>query len=172
MSVETEISHIERSRILIGPVEAICDSRMKAHCLDPYYKHSKGCPNWNYKKGCPPHVPYFPDTYSKSVYIAAIRFNFAEYLAKKKEIHPDWTERALRNPRHWQGHIRSELHHFLEEELPQRPDILGEVILNPEALGVNLFATCAKAGIILEHTPENSVYNIVLIAQKLEATPS
>jgi predicted metal-binding protein len=171
-SVETEISLIERDKIIIGPVEAVCDPRMKAHCLDPYYKHPKGCPNWNYKKGCPPHIPYFPDIYSKDVYIAAIRFNFAEYLARKKAIHPDWTERALKNPRHWQGHVRSELHRFLERELPQRPDVLGEVIFNPEALGVNLFATCAKEGIILEHIPENSVYNIALIAQRLEATPS
>ena len=166
MGVETEIKNIERDRILTGPVEVVCDPHIKAHCLDPYYNHPKGCPNWNYKKGCPPHIPYFPDIYKKEVYIAAVRFNFAEYLSQKKKVHPDWTERALRNPRHWQGHIRSELHHFLEKELPNRPDILGDVIFNPEALGVNLFETCAKARIVLEQTPTNFVYNIALIAPR------
>jgi hypothetical protein len=50
--------------------------------------------------------------------------------------------------------------------LPNRPDILGDVVFNPEAMGVNLFATCQKAGIFLEHTPENFVYNIALIARR------
>ncbi len=164
MTVEGEIKFIEREKFFSGPVEVVCDPRIKAHCLDPYPAHPKGCPNWNYKEGCPPHIPYFPDVYSQEVYIAAVRFNFAEYLAQKREKHPDWTDRALRNPRHWQGHTRSELHHFLEEELPNRQDILGEVIFNPEAMGVNLFATCRKAGIILEQTPTFFVYNIALIA--------
>ncbi len=164
MSVEKEIKFIEREKLFIGPVEVVCDPRIKAHCRDAYYNHPQGCPNWNYKTGCPPHVPYFPDIYQKEAHIAAIRFNFAEYLAQKREKHPDWTDRALRNPRHWQNHLRSELRHFLENELPGRPDIQGDVIFNPEALGVNLFATCASAGIILERTPINFVYNIALIA--------
>ena len=164
MKVETEISHIEREKFFSGPVEAVCDPRMRAHCLDPYHDHPKGCPNWSHKQGCPPNIPYFPDIYSKEVYIAAVRFNFGDYLARKREIHPDWTERALRNPRHWQNHVRSELHHFLEEQLPNHPEILGDVLFNPEAMGVNLFATCQKAGIILEHTPTNFTYNIALIA--------
>lgn len=167
MRVESEINYIEKNRIFTGPVEVVCDPQMKAHCLDPYQNHPKGCPNWNHKEGCPPHVPYFPDIYSKDVFIAAIRFNFADYLSHKREIHPNWTERALKNPRHWQGHVNSELKNFLIEELPKRQDITGEIIINPEALGVNLFKTCEKAGIILEHTPKNFVYKMVLIAQRV-----
>ncbi len=165
MTVETEIKNIERDKFFSGPVEAVCDPRMKVHCLDPYHAHPKGCPNWNYKTGCPPHVPYFPDVYCTDVYIAAIRFNFGQYLSEKREKHPDWTDRALRNPRHWQAHVRSDFHHFLEEELPNHPEIMGDVLLSPEAMGVNLFATCQKAGIFLEHTPTNFVYNIALIAR-------
>lgn len=164
MKVETEISHIEREKFFSGPVEVVCDPRMKTHCLDPYHAHPKGCPNWNYKQGCPPNVPYFTDIYSKDVYIAAFRFNFAEYLAEKKLKHPDWTDRALRNPRHWQAHVRSDFRRFLAEELPKRQDIQGDVLFSPEAMGVNLFATCQKAGIFLEHTPTKFVYNIALIA--------
>lgn len=167
MRVESEINHIERTRIFSGPVEVVCDPHIKAHCLDPYQNHPKGCPNWNHKEGCPPHAPYFPDIYLKNVYIAAIKFNFADYLSRKKEIHPSWTDRALRNPLYWQGHVRSELNHFLEEELSKKRDLLGEIVYNPEALGVDLFKTCEKAGIILEHTPTNFVYKMVLIAQRI-----
>ena len=167
MSIEKEIDHIERTGLFLGPVEAVCDPRMKAHCLDPYYKHPKGCPNWNYKEGCPPHVPYFPKVYSKDIYIATVRFNFADYLASRKLAHPDWTEKALKNPRHWQGHVRSELRSFLFDYLSDHPNIDGEIIFNPEALGINVFATCEKAGIILEHTPEHFVYNVAIIAKKL-----
>jgi len=165
MVIEKEIYRIEREKFISNPVEAVCDPRIKAHCLDPYQDHPKGCPNWNYKSGCPPHVPYFPDVYSTTVHIAAVRFNFGDYLENKKAIHPDWTERALRNPRHWQNHLRSELHRFLEEELPKRQEITGDVLFNPEAMGVNLFATCQKVGIELEHTPTHYVYNIALIAR-------
>jgi predicted metal-binding protein len=167
MTVEKEINHIEREKFFTGPVEVVCDPRIKAHCLDPYHAHPKGCPNWNYKAGCPPHVPYFPDIYSTEVYIAAVRFNFAEYLSKKRIVHPDWTDRALRNPRHWQNHIRSEMRQFLFSYLTEHPEIDGEILTNPEALGVNVFATCAKAGLTLEQTPEKFVYQVVLIANKL-----
>lgn len=164
MKVEKEIDHIEREGLFLGPVSVVCDKRMRAHCLDPYYKHPNGCPNWNYKEGCPPHVKYFPDIYLPEVFVATIRFNFAEYLSGRKETHPDWSDKALRNPRHWQGHVRSELHHFLAEELLHRPEMTGDVIFNPEAMGVNVFETCANAGLQLEHTPTNYVYNVALIA--------
>lgn len=167
MSPEKEISHIERERLFLGPVEAVCDPQMIAHCLDPYHDHAKGCPNWGHKKGCPPNVRHFSKVYSKEVYIVAVRFNFAEYLNLRREIHPDWTERALRNPRHWQGHVRHELNEFLFEYLSKYPEIDGEVIFNPEAMGVNLFETCEKVGIHLEQTPNNNVYKIALIAYRL-----
>lgn len=167
MRIEKEIDHIERERIFAGPVEAVCDPRMIAHCRDPYPDHPKGCPNWGCKEGCPPHVRYFPRVYSKDVYIAAIRFNFAQYLVYRRTVHPDWTEKALRNPRHWQGHVRSERNRFLFEYLSKHPEIDGDIIINPEAMGVNLFATCARAGLTLEHTPTKNVYSVTLIAKKL-----
>lgn len=165
MKVESEIKQIERDKFFSGPVEVVCDPCMRAHCLDPYHAHPHGCPNWGHKKGCPPDAPLFLDTYAKDVYIAAFRFNFGQYLAEKRERHPDWTDRALRNPRHWQAHVRSDFRRFLAEELPNHPEIQGDVLFSPEAMGVNLFATCQKAGIILEHTPTNFVYNIALIAR-------
>ena len=172
MRPEKEIDHIERERIFAGPVEAVCDPSIIAHCKDPYSDHPKGCPNWGCKEGCPPGVRYFPSVYSKEVYIAAVRFNFAEYLSMRRRVHPDWTERALRNPRHWQGHVRSERNRFLFEYLSTHPEIDGEIVLNSEAMGVNLFETCAKAGIFLERKPQYNEYTITLIANRLNESRS
>ena len=168
MRPEKEIDHIERERIFAGPVEAICDPAMIAHCRDPYHDHPKGCPKWgSTKDGCPPHVRYFPQVYSPEVYIATVKFNFADYLNLRRRKHPNWTERALRNLRHWQDHVRSELRHFLFDYLSVHPEIDGEIVFNPEAMGVNLFETCAQADIILEKTPTYFVHKVVLIAKRL-----
>jgi predicted metal-binding protein len=168
MSPEKLISQIERERIFAGPVEAVCDPTMTAHCLDKYPNHSKGCPNWDQKEGCPPNIRYFPNVYSTNVYIAAVRFNFAEYLTYRRESHPDWTDRALKNPLYWQGHVRHELNELLFDYLSDHPEIDGEIVFNPEAMGVNLFETCAKAGIHLEKTPTNFVYKVALVANLIK----
>jgi len=168
MRLEKEIDHIERERIFAGPVEAVCDPRMLAHCLDPHPRHPKGCPNWGKNDDCPPNVRFFPNVYSKEVHIAAVRFNFADYLALRRQVHPNWTERALRNPLYWQGHVRHELNQFLFEYLSNHPEINGEIVANPEAMGVNVFETCASAGIVLEQIPQNYVYKIALIANLIK----
>ena len=167
-----EIDFIERERIFVGPVEAVCDPGMITHCLDKYPGHPHGCPNWGCKDGCPPNVRYFPRVYSTSVHIAAVRFDFAEYLNLRRLDHPDWSDRALRNPLYWQGHVRHELNQFLFEYLFAKPEIDGEIVFNAEAMGVNLFATCEKAGIFMEHTPEKYVYKMALIAKKLSENHS
>jgi len=164
MSKENEINLINREKIFTGLVTAVCDRRLIAQCRAPYYKHPEGCPNWAHKNGCPPNIPYFPNIYSDQVYIAAVRFDFESFLSSRREVHPDWTERALRNPRHWQGHVRSELRHFLFDELTKNELLDGEILFNPEAMGVNVFATCENAGIILEKYPERFVYSVALIA--------
>lgn len=70
----------------------------------------------------------------------------------------DCPPRALRNSRHWQGHLRSELRRFVLDELAGS---YGEVIFNPEAMGVNLTATCAEVGLQLEWPPEKANDNFV-----------
>lgn len=168
MRPEKEIDHIERERIFTGPVEAVCDPKMIAHCRDKYPRHPKGCPNWGEKIGCPPKVRFFPNVYSKEVYIAAVKFNFADYLSLRRRDHPNWTDRALRNPLYWQGHVNSELEQLMFKHLSTHPEITGEIVLSPEAMGVNLFETCAKAGIYLEKTPTHFAYKVALIANLIK----
>lgn len=164
-----KINEIPRKKIIFGPVEIICSPDIQKLCLCPYYGHPKGCPNYGKRPDCPPKAPYFLDLFQEKAYVALISFDFEKYLSKKRsekrKKHPvGWTERALRNPRHWQGHLRSELKKFIAEMMPC---IDGDsVILNPEGMGVNVTVTCAKAKFYLEWPPEKKVCCVALIAKK------
>lgn len=160
---ESGIFTVEKNYFLSDLTPIICDHRIQNYCRLPYPDHPKGCPNFARKPNyCPPTAPYFPDIFEPNAYIAAVSINFKQYLEIRKNIHPEWTDRALRNPRHWQGHIRTHLHQLAENALANN---YGDTIIyNPEAMGVDLTATCYEAGIYLEWPPENLVYQIALLA--------
>ena len=138
------------------------DLKMIALCRSPYYKHPIGCPNWDHKDGCPPHTKSFLSVYEPTVYIAIARLDFGKYLKLKEKIHPGWTEKALKNPRHWQGHLRAALRNFLT---PDKIHTGFEIVKNAEAMGINLFETCANAGFVLERDPKNYVCHLNLLAK-------
>lgn len=161
-----EIDKIKKKRVLLGPTNAICHLGIRRLCLRPYYKHPKGCPNYARRIDCPPQAPFFPDILKKRVYIAAVVFDFKDYLNMRRNIHPDWTERTLRNPRHWQGHLRSELKKFISEKLSDSNGYGDTVIFNPEAMGVDVTKTCQNAGLKLEWPPQKNVCQVALIGQK------
>lgn len=158
-----EIDRIGRKTVLLGPVAAVCDKAIQNLCFRPYFNHSKGCPNYGKKMDCPPKTDFFPEMYEEKVYIAAVIFDFEEYLGLKRKRHPNWTERALRNPRHWQNHLRSELKKFIFGKLFVND--FDAVIFNPEAMGVNVTAVCEKAGLKLEWPPQKIVCQIALIGR-------
>ena len=144
------------------PGTAVQDLKMIAFCRSPYYRHPIGCPNWDHKDGCPPHTKPFLSAYQPAVYIAIARLDFGKYLKLKEKIHPGWTAKALKNPRHWQGHLRSALKSLLT---PDRIPAVYEVVTNAEAMGINLFETCANAGFVLERDPKNFVCHLNLLAK-------
>jgi len=97
-----------------------------------------------------------------------MRFDFGQYLEKKRKLHPDWTLRALVNPRHFQGHLDSRLRSFVSSELT-KPDFENfQPIYSAEAMEVNMHLTMRKAGIDLEWPPRKNMYRITLLAQPLE----
>ncbi|MCL5733089.1 MAG: DUF2284 domain-containing protein [Patescibacteria group bacterium] len=157
-----KLSNIPRNIMWLGPTKAVFNPRIRNLCLCPYRKHPKGCPNFNIKKSCPPRTPLFADVFQEEVFIAALVFDFREYVAKKKLEHPDWTERALRNPRHWQGHLRSELRKFVMLNLPTG----YAPIFSPEAMGINVTATCRNTGLALEWPPKNKVCEIAFVGKR------
>jgi hypothetical protein len=163
-----EIGYIGREFFIKGPVEASVKPRgFNSWCQLPYPDHPKGCPNFGKKESCPPLAPYFLDLYKPQVYVAFMQFAFDEYLANKRELHPDWTERALRNPWHFQSHLDSRLEKFINSQL-QNPEFKNwQVIHNSEAMGVNIHLTAKRAGIELEWPPQKNMYRIALLTQTL-----
>jgi hypothetical protein len=163
-----EISEIEREFFLKGPVAVACQPKgFNRWCALPYPDHPKGCPNFGKSADCPPLAPYFLDIYKPEVYIAFMRFDFGEFLQRKRQIHPGWTERALRNPWHFQGHLDSRLKNFISSEL-EKPEFKDFVrVTSPEAMGVNIHLTARRAGIELEWPPKKNMYRIALFAEKI-----
>ncbi len=159
------IGDIDRSFTLSETVSVIVKPRgFASWCRLPYPKHPDGCPNFGIKESCPPLVKYFLDVYKPQVKVAALSFDFDEYLKWRRNAHPDWTERALRNPRHFQGHLDAYLERFTEQL--NVPGFVPEY--SPEAMGVNLHLTCKRAGINLEWPPTIVMYRIALLAQPIE----
>ena len=161
MDKNSILHHVNIDYFLI-PAIVVQDLKMIAFCRAPYYKHPLGCPNWDHKDNCPPHTKPFLSAYQPAVYIAIARLDFGKYLKLKEKIHPGWTAKALKNPRHWQGHLRSALKSLLT---PDRIPAVYEVVTNAEAMGINLFETCANAGFVLERDPANFVCHINLLAK-------
>lgn len=165
--VEKLIVTIPRERLLLGPVETVFDPDIRTLCRRPYPDHPHGCPNYGKRSDCPPHAPFFPRAYDTSApnYLAVVKFDFAKYLEERRVIHPDWTERALRNPRHYQGHLRADLSRFVGQIMPQM-DCGYEPIFNPEAMGVDIASMFPKVGLQWEFPPQANNYRVCLIAKK------
>jgi len=160
------VREIGREFTVFGPTEAQCKPRgFVRWCTLPYPDHPDGCPNFLLRSDCAPNAPYFFDVYDKDVFVASLDFDFAEYMEAKRTIHPEWTEKALRNSRHWQNHLRAELRNNIVREL-EHPELASYVpIYNPEAMGVNVHLTCQRVGISLEWPPQQHMYRIALLAQ-------
>ena len=159
---EDSILHHVNIQFFFFSAVAIQDLKMIAFCRTPYPKHPRGCPNWNYKEGCPPQTKPFLNLYLPGVRVVIAQMDFGRYLTLKKQRHPDWTERALRNPLHWQGHLRAKLNMYVSSlEIP--PGF--EIVDNPEAMGINIFETCHRADFVLERNPTLFVCKIKFLAK-------
>jgi hypothetical protein len=164
-----EIGEIEREFFIKGPVDVVCQPRgFNRWCTLPYPGHKNGCPNFGKHNDCPPQAPYFLDVYKPEVHVAFMRFDFGDFLERKRRIHPDWTERALRNPWHFQGHLDSKLRNFVKAEL-DNPMLKNFVVVSsPEAMGVNMHMTARRTEVELEWPPMKQMYRVALIALPLE----
>ncbi len=160
------LEKVEKVSLLGDLVPVDYDPMVRALCRRPYYQHPKGCPNFGKRPDCPPMAPLFLNVCQPLVYTAAIRFDFGDYVERRRKEHPDWTEKALRNLRHWQGHVDSVLKRYVSGLL-EREDLRGfEAFFTPEAMGVNVTGTCANACIYLEWPPRQYVHKVALLAKR------
>lgn len=147
----------------VGPlIEPKIDLRMRGLCRQPYPNHPRGCPNFGKKPTCPPTSPRYVDVYKNQCLVVAAGFNIGSFVKARSQVHPDWTNRALRNSRHWQGHIRAELRQLVQEQYNLHPEM--QPIMCPEAMGVDVTETCLRSGLVLEWPPLNWTYQVALLA--------
>ncbi|MGV8086458.1 MAG: hypothetical protein ACP5N1_02395 [Candidatus Woesearchaeota archaeon] len=142
----------------------VYDKKIINLCRVPFYNHSKGCPNWNKKEGCPPNVPLIDKIldFNKELYMIYNEFPIGEFAEKMRLMHPEWQEhpRQWYNPRRWQGTARKI--HKKERIIALEKGI--DTIVWPEAHGVNVTGTMKNIGIILnwdwppQHILENEEY--------------
>jgi len=134
-------------------------------CTASFYKHPKGCPNYNKKEGCPPNQPLIDEIldFQRDLFAIYTEFNVGEFAEKIKSAHPDWkSPRQWYNPRYWQPKARK---FQRQEEKNAKEEYSLDVILNsPEANGLNVTGLMKEIGIAMkwnwppEHNTENKEY--------------
>jgi len=145
-------------------VRPVVDKNVRKLCFQEYPNHSKGCPNYGKKDGCPPQAPLIFQTLDLTAPIYAIwnAYPFGEHVEKMRKKHPDWTHRQLTCCLYWQGTARKQLKQVVKDFWANVQGETSCVVQCPEAQGVNLTATMKSIGIKLEWPPETTAYQIVL----------
>ena len=148
-------------------VTPVIDYSVRGLCCKSYPGHKDGCPNFNYKLGCPPGAKLFDKVFdlSQPVYAIYNVFDFKSHVEKMKAAHPDWSQAQLSCCLYWQNTARKQLTQELKYFLITHPDYhvavafykgldkdLGSLIKRvipspPEAMGVEVGKTMAGIGI-------------------------
>lgn len=175
---KVNIHEMPKEILMIENASLVLHNMKTVHrlCTQPYYKHKRGCPNFNSKEGCPPGILHISQQYDLSaINILLIKFPFYEYISLKQELHSDWGLRELINQRHWQGHLKSNLNEHWEDIKEGYPEY--KVIKNPEAQGVNVEETLKNYDISLNWCGKNEyeeitdvpeyIYHVYLLGKEL-----
>lgn len=128
-------------------------------CCHPYPGHPHGCPN--FVKGCTlkKRVDFRELENLYNWYAVVETFDLKAHAERMKAKHPNWSDRQCRNPLYWQGTVRASLR-------DKTVIMAGDIVLDiPEANGVNVFETMARAGVILECKPD-IVRKVMLVGKK------
>ncbi len=139
--------------IKINPKEIPIIKNPDKLCCNPYPNHSRGCPNYNKKAGCPPNVFPLNKTLNldKDVYLIYTDFNIGKHAERMKKMHPDWSERQIYCCLYWQPKARKS--HMEEVEKYKKEKKIDKILNSPEAMGINVSLLMKKAGIELEWPP-------------------
>ena len=133
-------------------------------CTQQYHKHKKGCPNFNRKQGCPPHIQHLSQQYDlESINMLLLKFPFRYYISLKQQDHPDWSLRQLSNQRHWQKHLKANLNEYWNNTKEEYPGY--KVIENPEGQGVNVEETLKLLNIDLDWCKQDEYENITQVPE-------
>lgn len=143
----------------------VIDYSARVACTRAYPGHPHGCPNYGKRPTCPPAAPLFEDAFdiSKPIYAVWNFFDFERHVARMRYRHPAWSQRQCECCLWWQGTARAALRrrimHF-RRMITEAPYMT--VTECPEAMGVNVTATMAQAGEVLEWPPKKYAVQVAL----------
>jgi predicted metal-binding protein len=147
-------------------VVPVLDFSVRKLCYSPYYKHKKGCPNWNKKEGCPPKLPTIDKILNlkRTIYVIYNKFNFLEHTNRMRLRHPDWSDKQVECCLYWQGSARKCLREEIKKFIKEHRSYYIESC--PEGAGVDITKTMKKIDIELEWPPKKYTYQVVLAGIK------
>ena len=143
------------------------NKKFQGICKKPYHGHSKGCPNYGKKEGCPPGIDLLDDIFNfqKDLYLIYTTFPIGKFAERMLEMHPEWSEhpRQIYNPRRWQGTARKEHKQELEKFVLENPELRYTKL--PEAHGVHVSDVMDSIGVKLnwDWPPEHNLNNLTYI---------
>lgn len=139
-------------------------------CQLPYPGHKHGCPNYNKSKFCPPHSPNFFNkiNHYHQLFLVIAHFDFKEYKKRMNLIHPEWSDRQLRNVLYWQSQVKKRLKMYIN---PLNPDLIlgcgsGLGTYSMESVQIDVIKTLKNLQIDIDVKPIDSVKLVCLIGYK------
>jgi predicted metal-binding protein len=146
-------------KVIVKKVKPIIDAKVRRLCRKPYRGHTKGCPNYNKKKGCPPQVRLWHEVCNVQLptYICYTKFNLGKHVSRMRTMHPNWSKYQLRCCLYWQPRARKTLKEY--GETIKKTGMLYTMV--PEAMGINVTKMMRNMGIEI-WPPVRWVYQVAL----------
>lgn len=169
-------------------VVPVVDLKVRGLCAKPYPRHPRGCPNYG-KPGriqCPPLAPELGHLFDLTAPAFAVWnvFDLWGHVQRMSRAHPEWSLGQVYNARYWQAGARKVLQAELEAFWKAHPELAhgrfagwSEVIRNkghaslwdattcPEAMGLDVTATLAGIGIVLEWPPVTTALQVAFVGR-------
>lgn len=154
---------------MITPVTPIIDPKVRGLCGLPYPGHPRGCPNIGKCDRCPPLAPLFDRAFDLSAPVFAVvnEFDLGAHVERMAARNPGWTDRQLRCVLYWQGTARKQLNQKINALLSPGWFPGYAATICPEGMGVDVTATMAAAGVILEWPPAKIARQVAFIGRTL-----
>ena len=153
--------------MLINVTGSLCvQERTREWCKLPYPDHPHGCPNYNIANDCPPKVCHINERFdlNREHYFIIETFDLCAHAKRMAAIHPEWSKKQCKCCLYWQSGVRKRLRRQCEEFIKQHPGYT--FTLKPEAMGVNVFRTAHRHGLMIRKNP-SIVHKVALIGMAL-----
>jgi hypothetical protein len=155
--------------MLINVTGSLCiEKRAREWCKLPYPGHPNGCPNYGVASDCPPKVCFVNDFMNLLMehFFIVETFDLSAHAKTMAAVHPEWSEKQCKCCLYWQNGVRKRLRQQCGEFIKQHPGYVFTLI--PEAMGVNVFRTAHRHGLMIRKNP-TVVHKVALVGMALKS---